>query len=35
MAKKIGLEQKIAQLEARIARKGGAEVDNGGKGRRF
>ncbi|KAL9072596.1 MAG: hypothetical protein Q9161_003454 [Pseudevernia consocians] len=35
MAKKIGLEQKISQLEARVARKGGANVDDGAKGRRF
>ncbi|CAF9911206.1 hypothetical protein IMSHALPRED_009965 [Imshaugia aleurites] len=35
MAKKIGLEQKISQLEARVARNGGAEVDDGAKGRRF
>ncbi|KAF6233104.1 hypothetical protein HO173_008648 [Letharia columbiana] len=35
VAKKIGLENKISQLEARVARVGGAEVDDGAKGRRF
>lgn len=35
VSKKIGLEHKVSQLEARIARKGGLEVDDGAKGRRF
>ena len=35
MSKKIGLEHKISQLEARVARDGGADVGDGAKGRRF
>ena len=35
MAKKIGLEHKISQLEARVVRNGGADVGDGAKGRRF
>lgn len=33
VAKKMGLERKIEQLEERVAGKRGAVVDGGGKGR--
>lgn len=35
MGKKIEIERKISQLEARMARKGDAGFDDGAKGRRF
>ena len=35
MTKKVELERKISQLEARISEKLDAEIDGGGKGRRF
>lgn len=33
MAKKIGLERKVSQLEARVAQKGGTEADDGARER--